>query len=158
MSSVDLPISTFSPGSGALPRLGHRELRGQLGPILGKIHQVRGAVEVVNDGHREVVVVDHDVFDDLVFAKRDALALRDSLPLMLAAATAGVAIPSATLDQLGVVLPVDAEALKRFRSGYPVRHTHDEDGTPLTLVDMVAVDSVAEAVDEDDIVLLELDD
>lgn len=158
MSLTDLPISAFSSGNSVLPRLGHRQLRGQLGPILNEIHQVRGAVEVVNDGQREVVVLDHDVFDDLVFSMRDATALRDSLPLMLAAATAGVAIPSATLDQLGLTLPVDAEALKRFRSGYPVRHTHDEDGTPLTFVDAVATDTVAEAVDEDEIVLLELDD
>ena len=158
MSFADLPISAFSVGRGALPRLGHRQLRGHLGPILSEIHQVRGAVEIVNDGEREVVVLDHDVFDELVFSKRDATALRDSLPLMLAAAAAGIAIPSTTLDQLGLQLPVDAEALKRFRSGYPVRHTHDEDGTPLTFVDAVAVDTVGEAADEDDIVLIELDD
>ena len=93
MSFADLPISPCSVGI-ALPRLGHRQLRGQLGPILREIHQVRGAVEVVNDGQREVVVLDHDVFDDLVCSKRDVTALRDSLPLMLAATAAGVAIPS----------------------------------------------------------------
>lgn len=158
MALADLPISAFTIAHSALPRLGHRQLRGQLGPILSQIRQVHGAVEVVNDGEREVVVLDHDVFDDLVFSKRDATALRDSLPLMLAAAAAGVAIPSTTLDQLGLKLPVDAEALKRFRSGYPVRHTHDEDGTALTLVDAVGVDSVIEATDEDAIVLIDLDD
>ena len=157
MSLADLPISPFSAGT-PLPRLGHRQLRGQLGPILSEIHQVRGAVEVVNDGQREVVVLDHDVFDDLVSSKRDVTALRDSLPLMLAAAAAGIAIPSTTLDKLGLTLPVDPEALKRFRSGYPVRHTHDEDGTTLTFVDAVATDVVHEAVGEDEVVLFELED
>ena len=113
-------------------------------------------MEVVNDGQREVVVLDHDVFDDLVSSKRDATALRDSLPLMLAAAAAGIAIPSTTLDKLGLTLPVDPEALKRFRSGHPVRHPHDEDGTPLTFVNEVATDIVHEAVGADEVVLFEL--
>lgn len=158
MSTVDNPISAFSLGNAVLPRVGHRQLRSELGPLFREIRKVHGAVEVVNDGQREVVVVDHDIFDDLVFAKKDAAALRNSLPLMLAAAAAGVGIPSSTLHQLGLELPVDPEALKRFRSGYPVRHTHDEDGTPLALVGSVTTADVVEASDEDDLVWVDIDD
>lgn len=158
MSLADLPITAFSPGGSPLPRLGHRQLRGQLGPILGEIRKVGGAVEIVNDGRREVVVVDHEVFTRLVGSQQDAEALRESLPLLLAAAAAGVAIPSQTLTRLNVHIPLDPEALKRFRSAYPVRFTHDEDGTRLTETSAVATHAGTEAADEDELVLTELDD
>jgi hypothetical protein len=154
----DLPITEYSPGQSTLPRLGHRQLRGELGPILGQIHRVRGAVEVVNDGQREAVIVDHDLFAQLVDSYQDAAALRASLPLLVAAAAAGVAIPSQTLSRLGIELPADPEALKRFRSGYPVRFTHDEDGMRLTPVTSVETAAVTEAADEDELVLLDVDD
>ena len=157
MALADLPITEYSPGRSTLPRLGHRQLRGQLGPILGQIHRVRGAVEVVNDGQREVVVMDHDLFTQLVDSHQDAAALRESLPLLIAAAAAGVSIPSQTLNRLGIDLPADPEALKRFRSGYPVRFTHDEDGTRLAEATTVATEGVGEA-DEDELVLLDVDD
>jgi hypothetical protein len=158
MALADLPITEYSPGRSTLPRLGHRQLRGQLGPILGQIHRVRGAVEVVNDGQREVVVLDHDLFTQLVDSHQDAAALRESLPLLIAAAAAGVAIPSQTLSRLGIELPADPEALKRFRSGYPVRFTHGEDGTRLAEATDVATDAITEAADEDELVLLDVDD
>lgn len=156
MTLGDLTIPAFEPGS-ALPRLGHRQLRGRLGPILGEIHEARGAVEIVNDGRREVVVVDHDVFAELVASHQDASALRDSIPLLLAAVAAGVNLPSETMRRLGLDLPVDPEALKRFRSGYPIRLTHDEDGARLAPMTVVAT-CAAETTDEDELVLLDIDD
>lgn len=77
---------------------------------------------------------------------------------MLAAAAAGVAIPSQTLARLNVSIPMCPEALKRFRAAYPVRFTHDEDGTRLTETSVVATDVLNEAEDEDELVLAELDD
>lgn len=159
MSSTDLPIMAFSTATSSLPRVGHRQLRGNLGPILSEVHRNRGAVEVVNDGQREAVVLDHDVFTELVDASRDASSLRDALPLLLTAVAAGVRVPSGTLDRLGLDLPpINSENLKNFRSQFPIRYTHDEDGTPLKAVGLRGTDRFSDAEDEDDLVFVDGED
>lgn len=157
MALTGLPIVAFSTGAPTLPQVGHRKLREQLGPILREVHAKRGAVEVIKDGQREAVVVEHAVFTALVAASKDATALRSSLPLLLAAAVAGVALPSETLTQLGLTLPGDPDALKRFRSTFDVPITHDEDGARLPAVGPLRTEAVDEA-EEDELVLLDIDD
>jgi hypothetical protein len=158
MALLDIPITAFSTDRPSLPRLGHRQLRGNLGPILAAICERHGAVEVVNGGQREVVVVDHDVFADLVNSSQDAAALRESLPLLLSAALAGVVIPSETLNRLNINLPASPEALKRFRSNYPITFTHDEDGSRLVTAHSIATEVLGEPFHEDELILIDSDD
>lgn len=152
LSSDGLPsIRSWSAGqSAALPQVGHRELRLALGPLLSRVHEQSGAMEVLNGGRHEVVVVAHDVFGDLVEAARGADKLRESMSLLLAAASAGVHIPSETMDRLGLTqTDVDIDATKRFRSRYPLSATHGEDGEPLTPVKLSGhYPALAEADDE----------
>jgi hypothetical protein len=51
--------------------------------------------------------------------------------------------------------PINSEDLKNFRSMYPVRYTHDEDGRPLKAVALRASGGFLAADDEDDIVFVD---
>ena len=79
------------------------------------------------------------------------------LAVLAAAAAAGVRIPSETLDGLGVETPDNAAGLKLFRTNYPLRFTHDENGRPLHTVENVEAAFYDEEA-EDDVVLIDLDD
>lgn len=139
----------------ALPKIGHRELRNSLGPLLGRVCENSGAMEVLNGGHQEVVVVAHSVFEDLVETARGADKLREAMAYLLAAATAGVHIPSETLDKLGLSpAQIDAEATKAFRSRYLLTPTHGEDGAPLSAVSISPGLSAFEE-DEDELVFVD---
>ena len=57
---------------------------------------------------------------------RAALQIQSALPpgqlrnLLIAATLAGAAIPSSTLQRLGISIPFDWRALNRFQSAYPI--------------------------------------
>jgi hypothetical protein len=51
--------------------------------------------------------------------------------LLVAAAGAGVALPSETRETLGVEMPFDWRAVNEFQARFPVALTHDEQGAPL---------------------------
>ena len=57
---------------------------------------------------------------------RAALRIQAALPpgslrnLLIAAVLAGAAIPSQTLERLGISIPFDWRALNRFQAAYPV--------------------------------------
>ncbi len=157
MTLADLPIEGFDPAGAPLGRIGHRRLRQQLGPIFTEIHRQGGAIEVVKDGRPEAVIVDYDVFARLTHAAHDVASLRESIPLLVAAVAAGVTVPSDTLERLGLPPAPDEDALKRFRSRYPVRITHDEDGRPLPAAAPTASGGYQEA-DEDELVLTDDDE
>lgn len=60
---------------------------------------------------------------------------------------------------LGIDLPpIDSEDLKHCRSTFPVRYTHDEDGTPLMAVALHASGGFLDADDEDDLVFVDGED
>jgi PHD/YefM family antitoxin component YafN of YafNO toxin-antitoxin module len=144
-----MSLATFAPGE-PLERVGHRELRDKLGPMLEKISSSHGAVEVVNRGRSEAVVVAHDVYTVLLASRRELDDVRNSVALLLAAVAAGAAVPSGTLDRLGIKIPVDFDALQAFQANYPVRITHDEDGQRLGRVPALSPESYADYVDEPD--------
>lgn len=152
LRSDGLPaIRAWSTGrSDALPQVGHRELRLSLGPLLSRVHEQNGAMEVLNGGRHEVVVVAHDLFGDLVETARGADKLRESMSFLLAAASAGVHIPSETMERLGLApAKVDVGATKRFRSRYPLNATHGEKGELLSSVKLSgAYSPIVEADDE----------
>jgi PHD/YefM family antitoxin component YafN of YafNO toxin-antitoxin module len=144
-----MTVATFAHGE-PLERVGHRELRDKLGPMLEKISASHGAVEVVNRGRSEAVVVSHDVYTVLLASQRELDDVRSSVALLLAAVAAGAAVPSDTLDRLGITIPVDFDALQTFQATYPARITHDEDGQRLGRVPALAGESYADYVDEPD--------
>lgn len=145
----DMTLATFAPG-GPLERVGHRELRDKLGPMLAEISASHGAVEVVNRGRSEAVVVAHDVYITLLASRRELDDVRDSVALLLAAVAAGAAVPSETLDRLGITIPVDLDALQAFQATYPVRITHGEDGQRLGRAPALSLEPYADYVDEPD--------
>lgn len=148
--------------SSALPQVGHRELRASLGPLLGQVRDRSGAMEVLNDGHHEVVVLAHHVFTELVDTARDADKLREAMSFLLVAARAGVHIPSDTLDRYGlssvdVGVDVGVDATKQFRSRFPLAATHGEHGEPLAAVGISAgLDAFDE--DEDELAFVDIDE
>ncbi len=74
-------------------------------------------------------VVAPDVFNDLERARDELARIRETLPLLLTAIHVGVAIPSETLDRLGVSLEDDSwVALNRFQATVTVRLQTDEHG------------------------------
>lgn len=139
----------FSPG---LPRMGRREVRAKLGRTFSQVHD-GGAVEVINHGQRDVMLVAPAEFDKMLSAQYDADSLRASVAMLVAAASQGVVLPSETMDRLGV--SSDPEKLKWFRTNYPVRFTHDEDGNALRPVPHLTTTAFDE--DEDEIELVEDD-
>lgn len=119
--------------------------------MLGRVCESSGAMEVLNGDHQEVVVVAHAVFEDLVETARGADKLREAMSYLLAAARAGVHIPSETMDKLGLTpMEIDAEASKVFRAHYPLTPTHGEDGEPLAAVPVSAAATAFEEDEEDE--------
>lgn len=144
-----MKVAAFLPAA-PLSRVGHRQLRDQLGPVLEKVCAAHGAVEVVNRGRPEAVVMAHDVFTDLVASRRELDEVRGSVALLLAAVSAGAAVPSETLDRLGITIPWGLDALQSFQASYPAQVTQDERGQPLGRVPALTLEAYADEVDETD--------
>ena len=111
-----------------IPRVGRRALRDALAGTMARVHE-GGVVEVTYENVREAVLLDSDLFDSMVAQVRVAIRMHEGLRLAMTAAAAGVRLPGALMDPFG--LRVDEEALKRFRTAYPVQITHDDAGSPL---------------------------
>ena len=58
--------------------------------------------------------------------------LAETIPLLLAAARTGVAIPSETLDRIAPGLDHSWQAVAAFAAAFPVRIQAGEDGIPIT--------------------------
>jgi hypothetical protein len=93
----------------------------------------------------------HELFVEGQHAKLVGLAL------VAAAAEADVHVPSDLLDSLPESPRPNPEKLKEFRTTYPVRFTHDEDGNPIQRAPRLEAAFYNEEA-EDDLVLTELDD
>lgn len=142
-------LSGFVESSDAVARVGRRALRSSLADTIALVHQ-HGAVEVTNENLRDVVLVDGDLYDEMLTLAKAALRMRDGLRLAATAASSGVALPGELMASLG--LEVDEDALKRFRSAYPANITHDETGAPLPPLPTVEGEPLLFADDEDDLV------
>jgi len=147
--SEEMTLNAFVPNA-PLARVGHRELREKLGPTLEKISASHAAVEVVNRGRAEAVVVAHDVFADLVASRRELDEVRSSVALLLSAVSSGAAVPSDTLTRLGITIPLDFDSLQSFQASYPALVTHDEHGQRLRPVPTLVLESYLDEVDQPD--------
>ena len=70
------------------------------------------------------------------------------MPLLIAAVSAGAAIPSETLDSLGIKFDFDWRRLNAFQAAFPTRITHGEGGEPLPKMPAIRHIPVLEADDE----------
>ncbi|GAB2447097.1 hypothetical protein GCM10027062_30850 [Nocardioides hungaricus] len=61
-----------------------------------------------------------------------------TVPLILAAARSGVAIPSETLDRVAPGLDASWQAIAEFAAAFPLRLTHGEHGEAITRGELVA--------------------
>jgi antitoxin (DNA-binding transcriptional repressor) of toxin-antitoxin stability system len=79
-----------------------------------------------------------------------AAEMRSTLPLILAAARAGVALPSETLERVASGLETSWEDLAGFTTQVPVRLTHGQDGAPLARGRLRAAPGPIEESGDDD--------
>lgn len=92
------------------------------------------------------------MWSELRSRTQEAERLRAALPLLLAAARAGVAVPSETFETLGLPVAEDWRALNALVAALPVRLTHDPEGQPLPAQPAhLSLQRVSE--DEDELVL-----
>jgi hypothetical protein len=98
-------------------------------------------------GRPEVVVVPSELYRQLADANRRLDDISRTMPILLAAAQAGVAFPSETLAALGYRPAFDAAKLADFINRLGVGATHGEDGQPLQ---QSSIALSHETVEEDD--------
>ena len=82
-------------------------------------------------GRAEVVVVPSELYRHMAEAYRQLDEMSRTMPILLAAAQAGVAFPSETLEALGYRPEFDATKLASFASHFAGGATHDEEGQSL---------------------------
>ncbi|HET8751953.1 MAG TPA: hypothetical protein VFM43_05455 [Gaiellaceae bacterium] len=141
--------ATFS----VVERVGHRGLRDGLNAFLGRsIHKGRIAV-LTNRNEDECFLVPPERFEEMAEAEASLGLLKTTLPLLLTAARAGAAIPSETLDQLGIEIPFDWKALNLFQAHYPVTITHGQEGDALPVLATATPMMISEAEDDEEVVL-----
>lgn len=131
-----------------IDEIGHRQLREELAPLLRRLGETGRPTAVTNRNKVEAVIVPARVFDEMAQAQADLGQLRDVLPLLLAAAAAGAAIPSQTLDHFGLTGAFDWRAINAFQAAFPVRITHDEMGVPLAKLPAARPTAPDESEDE----------
>ncbi len=83
--------------------------------------------------------------------------MKSTMARRVAAVSHSVAVPSTTLDSLGLNLSSDAELVKAFRAQHPVRFTHGHNGIRLPSPGRLRVTAMREADYEDDIVFIDDD-
>lgn len=82
-------------------------------------------------GRPEVAVLPLDLFERMAEAYRRLDEMSRTMPILLAAAQAGVALPSESLAALGYRPEFDADRLAAFTARWAPGPTHDEEGQPV---------------------------
>lgn len=126
--------------------ISHRTLKNEQGRVFREIVAEGVTVTVKNRDRIDGVLMAPSVFADLRQRADEAARLRAALPLLLAAARTGVAIPSETFETLGIPGRDDWQALNELLAAFPLAVTHSEDGEPLP--DTSGVELRHEPVDE----------
>lgn len=122
--------------------VGHRRLKNHLPQVLREtVYRGRG-VPISKNGQVDGYLLPPQAVEELERSRR----LRETLPLLMSAAASGAAIPSQTLQDLGIEIPFDWRALNRFNARAPVTFTQGEDGEPW----IVLPDAEPEEVLEDE--------
>jgi len=106
--------------------VGHRKIKNELPAVLRETVARGVGAPITNRGRVDAYLVPPQARDELERAER----LRETIPLLMAAAAAGAALPSQTLRDLGIEIPFDWRALNRFTARTEVRFTEGEDGEP----------------------------
>ncbi len=114
-----------------IENVGRRELKHELGRVLARTVARGRPAAVTNRGAVEAFLVPPPVYEELRDSAAEAARLRAAMPLLVAAARAGVAIPSESLERLGIELDFDWRALNAFQARFGAPLTHDEEGAPL---------------------------
>jgi prevent-host-death family protein len=122
--------------------VGHRRVKNELPAVLRETVERGLVVPITNRGEVDAYLVPPEAREELERAER----LRAAIPLLMAAAAAGAAVPSQTLRELGIEIPFDWRALNRFTARASVTFTEGEDGEPW----VVAPAALPEPVLEDD--------
>ncbi|MQA74335.1 MAG: hypothetical protein GEU88_08370 [Solirubrobacterales bacterium] len=122
--------------------VGHRRVKNELPAVLRETVERGLAVPITNRGEVDAYLVPPEAREALERAER----LREAIPLLMAAAAAGAAVPSQTLRELGIEIPFDWRALNRFTAGTAVTFTEGEAGEPWA----VAPTALPEPVLEDE--------
>ena len=120
-------------------------MKNEQGRVFREIDE-RGVVAVRNRDHIDGFLLSPAVFDELRAGAEDASRLRAALPLLLAAARSGVAIPSDTFDTLGIPVREDWKALNELMASLPLTIAEGEDGEQLPALS--AIDVRHEPVEE----------
>jgi hypothetical protein len=108
----------------------HRTLKNEQGRVFREINTA-GVVAIRNRDQIDGILMAPSVFADLSSRAAEGQRLRAALPLLLAAARTGVAIPSETFQTLGIPGRDDWRALNEMLASVPLTITHGDDGHPL---------------------------
>lgn len=106
--------------------VGHRRVKNELPAVLRETVARGAAAPITNRGKVDAYLVPPQARAELERAER----LREAIPLLMAAAAAGAALPSQTLRDLGIEIPFEWRALNRFTAHAEVRFTEGQDGEP----------------------------
>jgi hypothetical protein len=132
---------------GPAVEINHRTLKNEQGRVFREI-AAGGVVAVRNRDRIDGILMAPAIFADLRGRADEGQRLRAALPLLLAAARTGVAIPSETFDTLGIPGRYDWEALDDLLTAHPVTVTHGEDGE--LLPELAGIELRHEPVETDD--------
>lgn len=122
--------------------VGHRRVKNELPAVLRETVERGLAAPITNRGEVDAYLVPPEAREQLERAER----LREAIPLLMAAAAAGAALPSQTLRELGIEIPFDWRELNRFTARASVSFSAGEDGEPW----LVAPAALPEPVLEDE--------
>jgi prevent-host-death family protein len=133
-----------------LDHVGVRELKNKLSAVLdGSVRRGRSVV-ITTHNRPDAVLVPPADYEALVAERERREQLSATVAMLLAAAAAGVRIPSETLDDLGLnPAQLDWRALNAFQARYPVAIIQDEEGRPLATTDIPLEQLVLEEDDEE---------
>jgi PHD/YefM family antitoxin component YafN of YafNO toxin-antitoxin module len=133
---------------GAMERIGRRELKQELPKVFARTVQRGRSAALTNQGAVEAVLMAPDTFAALRELELEVERLRASIPLLVAAARSRVAIPSQSLEALGLDLELDWRAVNAFAARFAPPITHDEEGGPLAELPDAAPTPVTESDEE----------
>lgn len=112
--------------------IGHRELRNNLARTLAQTVKQERIGLITYHNRPDGYLVSPGRFEALRAAEEQAQRLAETVPLLLAAASAGIAIPSESLAALGIALPFDWRLVNELQARVPLTLTRDEDGSPIS--------------------------
>ena len=112
-------------------KISHRTLKNEQGRVFRELLADGEAVAISTRGRVDGVLITPAMLAEMRSHTGEAERLRAALPLLLAAARAGVAVPSVTFETLGLPVAEDWRALNALVAALPMRLTHDPEGQPL---------------------------